>query len=119
MTLFCKTSTPVVNESDRAVSFPQQKARALPFALVGPDADEVDSTTTNKEGRPMDTLLLWVGRLAGLGGVLVCVWAIYNRIGGSFNAGGFQVGTLLQAGMAAILVGCLCLLVVLTNRPPR
>ena len=67
----------------------------------------------------MDTLLLWVGRLAGLGGVLLCVWAIYNRMGGSFSAFGFQVGTLLQAGMTAILVGCLCLLIVLTNRPPR
>ena len=65
----------------------------------------------------MDILLLWVGRLAGLGGVLLCVWAVYNRLGGSFFASGFQVGTLLQAGTASILVGCLCLLIVLTNRP--
>jgi len=67
----------------------------------------------------MDNLLLWVGRLAGLGGVLLCLWSVYKRIGGSFFASGFQVGTLLQAGMAAILVGFLCLLIVLTNRPPR
>jgi hypothetical protein len=67
----------------------------------------------------MENLLLWVGRLAGLGGVLLCVWAVYTRMAGSFFAGGFQVGTLLQAGMTAILIGCLCLLVVLTNRPRR
>jgi len=67
----------------------------------------------------MDTLLLWVGRLAGLGGVVLCVWAVAIRVQGSYFAGGFQVGTLLLAGMTAILIACLCLLVVLTNRPRR
>ena len=67
----------------------------------------------------MESLLLWVGRLAGLGGVLLCAWAVTMRIQGSYFAGGFQVGTLLQAGMTAILIGCLCLLVVLTNRTGR
>ena len=100
--------------------FPQRKAPALPFAHVGANADELGFDHDDNEGeQPMDTLLLWVGRLAGLGGVLLCVWAIFNRVGGSFRAAGFQVGTLLQAGMTAMLVGCLCLLVVLTNRPPR
>jgi hypothetical protein len=67
----------------------------------------------------MEILLLWVGRLAGLIGVVLCSWAVYNRVAGAFFAGGFQVGTLLQGGMTAILLGCLCLLIVLTNRPPR
>ena len=67
----------------------------------------------------METLLLWVGRLAGFGGVVLCAWAVIMRIQGSYFAGGFQVGTLLQAGMTAILIGCLCLLVVLTSRPRR
>jgi hypothetical protein len=67
----------------------------------------------------METLLLWIGRLAGLGGVALCAWAVYNRMAGSYFVGGFQIGTLLQAGMVAILVACLCLLVVLTNRPRR
>ena len=67
----------------------------------------------------MESLLLWVGRLAGVAGIVLCAWAVYNRVAGSYFAGGFQVGTLLQAGMATILIGCLCLLVVLTNRPPR
>jgi hypothetical protein len=67
----------------------------------------------------METLLLWVGRLAGVGGVVLCAWAVAIRVRGSYFAGGFQVGTLLQAGMTAILIGCLCLLVVLTNRSRR
>ena len=67
----------------------------------------------------MEILLLWVGRLAGLGGVALCAWAVYNRLTGSYFAGGFQIGTLLQAGMGVILVGCFCLLLVLTNRPRR
>ena len=67
----------------------------------------------------MDTLLLWVGRLAGLGGVVLCVWTVAIRVQGSYFAGGFQVGTLLLAGMTALLIACLCLLVVLTNRPRR
>jgi len=64
-------------------------------------------------------VLLWLGRLVGLAGVLACAVAVYSRMTGSFFLGGFQVGTLLQAGMAAILAGCFCLLVVLTNRPRR
>ena len=67
----------------------------------------------------MEILLLWVGRLVGLVGVVLCAWAVYTRLNGLFFAGAFQVGTLLQAGMTAILIGCLCLLVVLTNRPRR
>jgi len=67
----------------------------------------------------MEVLLLWIGRLAGLAGVLLCALAVYNRLTGSYFAGGFQVGTLLQAGTAALLVACVCFLIVLTNRPRR
>jgi hypothetical protein len=67
----------------------------------------------------MEILLLWIGRLAGLGGVALCVWAAYNRMAGSWFVGGFQIGTLLQAGTMAMLIACFCLLVVLTNRPRR
>jgi len=71
------------------------------------------------EEKPDGILLLWIGRLAGLGGVALCAWAVYNRMAGLYFAGGFQIGTLLQAGMTGILIGCLCLLIVLTNRPRR
>lgn len=67
----------------------------------------------------MESLLLWVGRLAGLAGVLICGWAVFTRFSGDFFAGGFQVGTLLLAGMAAMVVACFCFLMVLTNRPRR
>lgn len=65
----------------------------------------------------MGILLLWVGRIAGLGGLIISAWAGYARLNGYFFAGGFQVGTLLLAGMTAMLVACLCLLLVLTRRP--
>ncbi len=67
----------------------------------------------------MESLLLWIGRLAGLAGVFLCGWAAFTRLTGLFFAGGFQVGTLLLAGMAAMLVACLCFLVILTNRARR
>ncbi|WP_333842387.1 hypothetical protein [Pelomicrobium sp.] len=62
----------------------------------------------------MEPLLLWVGRLAGLAGVLVCAVAVVVRLSGAYWLAGFQVGTLLLAGMAAMLMGCLSLLVLLT-----
>jgi len=67
----------------------------------------------------MEALLLWVGRLSGLAGVLFCAVAVYSRLTGSYHAGAFQTGTLLLAGMTALLVACLCHLMVLTSRPRR
>jgi len=67
----------------------------------------------------MEILLLWVGRLAGLAGALLCGWAALTRLSGSFFAGGFQIGTLLLAGMAAMLVACVCFLMILTSRSRR
>ncbi|MGN2391965.1 hypothetical protein [Pelomicrobium sp. G1] len=64
----------------------------------------------------METLLLWVGRLAGLAGVLVCAVAVAVRLSGAYWLAGFQAGTLLLAGMAAMLMGCLSLLMLLTSR---
>jgi hypothetical protein len=64
----------------------------------------------------MEAMLLWVGRGAGVLGMLVCLWAIVGRLSGSYFAGGFQIGTLLQAGMAALLVSCVCFLWLLTSK---
>ena len=64
----------------------------------------------------METSLLWIGRLAGALGVLLCLIAIGARLTGAFWIAGFQAGTVLQAGMAAMLLGCLAHLVVLTAR---
>jgi hypothetical protein len=64
----------------------------------------------------METLLISTGRLAGLVGVVLCVIAGGVRLSGAYWLGGFQVITLLQAGIASMVLGCLCLLMVLLER---
>lgn len=64
----------------------------------------------------MDAFLLLLGRVAGAGGLLLCVAAAALRLTGKFYLGTFQVVTFLQGGMAALLVGCFFLLLVLTAR---
>ena len=64
----------------------------------------------------MESLLLWIGRIAGLAGLLLSGWAAWARLQGAYFAGGFQIGTLLLVGMTGMLVGCFCLLLVLTTR---
>jgi hypothetical protein len=63
----------------------------------------------------MNQLLRWTGRISGLIGLLVCIAAVLARAGGSFIIGNFQVGTMLQAGMAAMILGCLAYLAVLVD----
>ena len=67
----------------------------------------------------MESLLLWIGRLAGAAGVLIVLAAVVARAGGSYVVGGLQVGTLLQAGIAAMVLGCLAYVAHLAERPPR
>jgi hypothetical protein len=55
----------------------------------------------------METLLLWIGRVAGIGGILVCAFAVGARVTGKWFFYGFQLGTILQFGMAAMIVACL------------
>lgn len=62
-------------------------------------------------------MLLKLGRIAGVVGVLLCILGVAARLGGAYWLGGFQVGTLLLAGIAAMVMGCFSLLVVLTQRP--
>jgi hypothetical protein len=65
----------------------------------------------------MDTnLLVMLGRLAGLAGILVCLMAGIARLLGNYYLAGFAVSTLLQAGMAALLVGSFALLLALNQR---
>lgn len=61
-------------------------------------------------------ILLNLGRLAGIAGALLCIVGAAARFNGSYWIAGFQVSTLLQAGTAAMVFGCLCLLAVLTQR---
>jgi hypothetical protein len=52
-------------------------------------------------------MLIWIARLAGIAGVLAMVLAVLVRLSGDYWFAGFQVGTILQAGMAGTLVACL------------
>jgi hypothetical protein len=64
----------------------------------------------------MTTLLLWIGRIAAVGGALLSAVAALARISGQYWIGTFQAGTVLQAGMAAMVAACLCFLIVLLER---
>lgn len=63
----------------------------------------------------MNNLLLWAGRAAGVAGLLVCLVAFGVRLSGQYFLGGFQLGTLLQAGTSAMIAGCFCLLAGMTT----
>ena len=65
----------------------------------------------------MNAALLWLGRLFGVIGVLVCAIALLVRLSGNYQYGGFEVGTLFLGGSAAMIAGCLCLLLRMDSRP--
>ena len=56
----------------------------------------------------MEGLLIWMGRVAGAGGTVLLIVAMGLRMTGQYMVGGFQVGTLLQASIAVMVLGCLC-----------
>jgi hypothetical protein len=58
----------------------------------------------------VNKLLLIAGRVAGFGGMVLCLVAIGTRLAGHYFLGGFQLATLLQAGVAGMVAGCFCLL---------
>jgi hypothetical protein len=67
----------------------------------------------------MRTLLTWIGRLAGALGVATIIAAVAARLAGAYWLGGYQVGTILQAGMACVLLACLGYTAVLVEWPQR
>ena len=67
----------------------------------------------------MSDVLLWIGRIAGVVGAVLCVVAVLVRLSGQFWVAGFQVGTVLLGGTAAMMAGCLCFLWLLTERSRR
>jgi hypothetical protein len=64
----------------------------------------------------VETLLRWIGRLGGAAGLVICAVAVLGRLRGVYNLAGFQIGTLLLAGVAAMLVGCLGYLASIAER---
>jgi hypothetical protein len=67
----------------------------------------------------MEMILIRLGAGAGILGLLLCLVAAAARLSGRFFVGGMQAGTLMQAGTAAMIAGCLAYLVVLTRRSSR
>lgn len=61
-------------------------------------------------------VLLKLGLVAGIFGLLLTLASFIFRLAGTYWVAGFQVGTLLQAGIAATVSGCFFLLAVLTGR---
>jgi len=55
----------------------------------------------------MHGLLVWIARVAAIGGIGMMLLAAGGRLGGVYWLASFQIGTILQAGMAMTLVGCL------------
>lgn len=64
----------------------------------------------------MNGALLWLGRTFGVIGVLVCAIALLVRLSGSYKYAGFEIGTLFLGGTAAMVAGCLCLLLRMDSR---
>jgi hypothetical protein len=53
----------------------------------------------------MFSLLIWIGRVAGLVGLASTVCAVLMRATGAWYLGGLSLGTLLNAGVAAMVLG--------------
>ena len=66
----------------------------------------------------MENLLRWAGRAAGLAGLLICAFAVTVRLGGQWSYHNFQVGSILQAGMAMLIVACLAYCASIAERKP-
>ena len=65
----------------------------------------------------MSGLLLWVGRLAGLAGVLLCGVAAAVRLSGGYQLGAYQALTVLDAGTALMVMGALAYAAALAESP--
>ncbi|HEX8738832.1 MAG TPA: hypothetical protein VF925_01670 [Casimicrobiaceae bacterium] len=52
----------------------------------------------------------WVGRIVGIAGLVLCALAVLARLTGHYTLGGFQVGTILVAGIAALAAACFLML---------
>jgi hypothetical protein len=63
----------------------------------------------------MNKLLLSLGRIAGLIGFFLCLASGLARLSGIYGMVGFEMLTFLQAGVAGMVLGSFCLLLVLTD----
>ena len=64
----------------------------------------------------MHGMLMWIGRLAGLLGVVLTGIAVAARLAGTYQLGSFQALTLLDAGTAAMVMGGLAYVAALAEQ---
>lgn len=67
----------------------------------------------------MSHTLRQIGILAGVVGLLTCLFAGAARLTGIHWLMGFEIATLLQIGIGGMVFGCFCLLLVLTGQSGR
>jgi hypothetical protein len=67
----------------------------------------------------MNMILLRGGQAIGILGLLLIAAAVIVRLSGRYIVGGFETGSLLQAGIATIAAGCFALLWLLVQRAPH
>ena len=65
----------------------------------------------------MAVILLWIARLAAAAGVALTIMAVLGRLAGAYQLGDFQALTLLQAGTAAMVLGCLAYVASMAEGP--
>jgi hypothetical protein len=67
----------------------------------------------------MINLLVWVGRMAGILGLLLGATALVARATGMWRIGDLQVGTLLLGSVAAMALGALAYAAAVAERGDR
>ncbi len=65
----------------------------------------------------MMKLLLWVGRTGGLVGVALVVVAVLTRAAGQWHLGSMSVGSLLEGGVASMVLAVLAYTASMADRP--
>jgi hypothetical protein len=64
----------------------------------------------------MTSALIWIGRLSGLAGALLCAVALGYRLTDAYFLGGIPVGTLFNTGVGAMVLGCLAYVSAIAER---
>ena len=65
----------------------------------------------------MHAMLIWIARIAGLAGFALCGVAFVARAANVWNIGSYNIGAILQAGLAGMLLGCLAYAAYVAERP--
>jgi hypothetical protein len=64
----------------------------------------------------MNSLLMWTGRVVGLVGAVTACAAVLTRAAGMWHLGSLQIGTVLQAGVAAMVLATLAYVAAMAER---